>query len=143
MRVPFRLFVTSSHRFLNMGPGPRNFTTNPRLFVSFEAPSGMEVDCTYRPGQSLLDVSFENDIGIEGACGGQCACSTCHVLLKDEDSIAMFGEKGDTESDLLEMAPGSNAFSRLACQLRLQTHHHQCKFQLPQKVRNQLKPISE
>lgn len=38
-------------------------------------------DVLPQPGQTLLDIAFENGVDIEGACGGRCACSTCHVIL--------------------------------------------------------------
>ena len=34
-------------------------------------------------GENILDIAHENDIAMEGACGGECACSTCHVILSE------------------------------------------------------------
>lgn len=36
-------------------------------------------------GDNLLDVAQSNDLEMEGACGGSCACSTCHVIVRDEE----------------------------------------------------------
>ena len=35
-------------------------------------------------GMDILEVAHENEIELEGACEGSCACSTCHVILDDE-----------------------------------------------------------
>ncbi|MCP4251229.1 MAG: 2Fe-2S iron-sulfur cluster binding domain-containing protein [bacterium] len=65
------------------------------------------------PG-SLLDVALGADIDIDHACGGVCACSTCHVLVKrGEQSL---NEALEEEDDMLENAPGLKPSSRLACQ---------------------------
>ena len=63
---------------------------------------------------SFLDVAENNHIFLDHACGGVCACSTCHVLIKE-------GEKGltpadDDELDRLDMAADQQLNSRLGCQ---------------------------
>jgi 2Fe-2S ferredoxin len=63
---------------------------------------------------SFLDVAENNDIFLDHACGGVCACSTCHVLTK-------VGENGltpadDDELDRLDMAADQQLNSRLGCQ---------------------------
>lgn len=37
-------------------------------------------------GDNLLDIAQSNDLEMEGACGGSCACSTCHVIVRDEEA---------------------------------------------------------
>lgn len=65
------------------------------------------------PG-SILDIALGNGIEIDHACGGVCACSTCHVVLKGgSDTLS---EATEEEEDQLEAAPGLNPASRLACQ---------------------------
>ncbi len=65
------------------------------------------------PG-SLLDISRKVAIGIDHACGGVCACSTCHVVVKEGfDSLS---EASEEEDDQLENAPSIKPTSRLACQ---------------------------
>jgi len=65
-------------------------------------------------GQTLLDVAVEAGIEVEHACGGVCACSTCHVYVEDgSDAIS---EAEEDEEDRVEEAPGLQANSRLACQ---------------------------
>jgi len=65
-------------------------------------------------GWSLLEVAMANGINIEHACGGVCACSTCHVYIeKGEDQIS---ESTEAEEDRVEEAPGLQRNSRLSCQ---------------------------
>ncbi|MBI4718699.1 MAG: 2Fe-2S iron-sulfur cluster binding domain-containing protein [Planctomycetes bacterium] len=65
------------------------------------------------PG-SLLDIALGNGIEIDHACGGVCACSTCHVLIRQ--GINSINEATEEEEDQLEEAPGLRPTSRLACQ---------------------------
>ena len=65
------------------------------------------------PG-SLLDVACGHGIPIDHACGGVCACSTCHVYV--EGGAESCPEPGEGEEDMLDLAPGLAETSRLACQ---------------------------
>ena len=65
------------------------------------------------PG-SLLDVALGAGIDIDHACGGVCACSTCHVLV--EAGAPSCNEANDDEEDMLDTAPGVAENSRLGCQ---------------------------
>ena len=68
-------------------------------------------------GEDLLDVALDNGINIEHACGGVCACSTCHVYINQgEDSLS---EAEDDELDRVEEAPGLQVNSRLSCQAKI------------------------
>lgn len=65
-------------------------------------------------GKSICDVLLENDIDIEHACEKSCACTTCHVVIREGfNSLADAEEK---EEDLLDRAWGLEATSRLSCQ---------------------------
>ena len=64
--------------------------------------------------ESLLDVAIHFGIHIEHACGGSCACTTCHVVVKSGD--ANLSEADEDELDRVEMAPDLTTHSRLACQ---------------------------
>ncbi len=69
-----------------------------------EAPAGM----------SVCDALLENDIDIEHACEKSCACTTCHVVVREGfDSL---NEPEEKEEDLLDRAWGLEATSRLSCQ---------------------------
>ena len=65
--------------------------------------------------ESLLDVCMHFGIHLEHACGGSCACTTCHVIVKD-NTDSRLSEMDDDEADRLEMAPGLTLHSRLGCQ---------------------------
>ena len=65
------------------------------------------------PG-SILDIALGNGIDMDHACGGVCACSTCHVVIKE--GFDTLNESLDEEEDQLENAPDLKATSRLACQ---------------------------
>jgi len=65
------------------------------------------------PG-SILDLALAHDIEIDHACGGVCACSTCHVVIRE--GIESCGEASESEEDMLDKAPGVGSRSRLACQ---------------------------
>jgi len=65
-------------------------------------------------GKSICDVLLENEIEIEHACEKSCACTTCHVVVREGfDSL---GEAEEKEEDLLDRAWGLEATSRLSCQ---------------------------
>ncbi len=63
---------------------------------------------------SLLDIALNFGISLEHACGGNCACTTCHVVVKQGDGN--LSEMEDDEADKLDMAPGLTLHSRLGCQ---------------------------
>ena len=65
-------------------------------------------------GKSICDVLLDNDIEIEHACEKSCACTTCHVIVREGfDSL---NEAEEKEEDLLDKAWGLEAASRLSCQ---------------------------
>ncbi len=65
-------------------------------------------------GVSVCDALLENDIEIEHACEKSCACTTCHVIVRE--GFQSLNEAQDKEEDLLDMAWGLEAQSRLSCQ---------------------------
>ncbi len=69
-------------------------------------------------GVRLLDVAWDNGVDMEGACGGVMACSTCHVIV-DGNFFARLPIAAAEEADLLDLAWGVRATSRLACQITL------------------------
>ncbi len=65
--------------------------------------------------ESILDVAQHFGIQLEHACGGNCACTTCHVIVKNGTDGAL-SEADDDELDRLDTAPGLTLHSRLGCQ---------------------------
>ena len=64
--------------------------------------------------ESILDVCLNFGIHLEHACGGSCACTTCHVIVKSgEENLS---EADEDELDRLDQAPGLTLRSRLGCQ---------------------------
>jgi 2Fe-2S ferredoxin len=66
-----------------------------------------------RPG-SVLDILLANGVPLEHACGGSCACTTCHVIVKR--GLDRLSEAEENEEDMLDKAPGLTPTSRLGCQ---------------------------
>lgn len=66
-----------------------------------------------RPG-SILDILLGHGVHLEHACGGNCACTTCHVIVKE--GYEALPEPEENELDLLDKAPGLTPTSRLGCQ---------------------------
>jgi len=78
-------------------------------------PEGREIEA--KPGTSICDTLLDNGIEIEHACEKSCACTTCHVIVRDGyDSLEPPTEK---EDDLLDKAWGLELTSRLSCQARV------------------------
>lgn len=65
-------------------------------------------------GKSVCDILLENDIDIEHACEKSCACTTCHVVIRE--GFESLNEAEEKEEDLLDKAWGLEAASRLSCQ---------------------------
>lgn len=75
-------------------------------------PEGKVIEA--EPGRSILDVALEHGIQIEHACEMSCACTTCHVIVRQGfDSL---DEPEEQEEDLLDKAWGLEPESRLGCQ---------------------------
>ncbi len=67
--------------------------------------------------ESLLDIALNHDIDLEHACGGNCACTTCHVWVKE--GAECLSEMDDDEADRLDMAADLQLNSRLGCQAQI------------------------
>ncbi|MDK4680545.1 ISC system 2Fe-2S type ferredoxin [Kingella negevensis] len=68
-------------------------------------------------GETICDVLLENGIDIDHACEKSCACTTCHVIVRQGfDSLV---EPTELEEDLLDQAWGLEAESRLSCQAKV------------------------
>lgn len=68
-------------------------------------------------GASLCEVLLDNDIAIEHACEMSCACTTCHVIVRE--GYNLLTPSTDDEEDLLDAAWGLEATSRLSCQVKV------------------------
>ena len=68
-------------------------------------------------GETICDALLQNHIDIDHACEKSCACTTCHVIVRQGfDSLT---EASEIEEDLLDQAWGLEAESRLSCQAKI------------------------
>ncbi len=75
-------------------------------------PEGAVLQVT--PGTSICEALLDNNIEIEHACDMSCACTTCHVVVRE--GFGSLGEMDENEEDLLDRAWGLEPNSRLSCQ---------------------------
>ena|SRR5436305_5154477 len=71
-----------------------------------------------------------------GACGGSCACSTCHVIVEDPEVYDKIPEPDDDENDMLDLAFGLTETSRLGCQVKMSPEIDGIVVKLPSMTRN-------
>jgi ferredoxin, 2Fe-2S len=88
-------------------------------------------------GLSVLEIAHKHGIDIEGACEGSLACSTCHVIIDAEWSDQL-KEPTEDEEDMLDLAFGLTATSRLGCQIIMSEELDGLIVQLPSGTRNLL-----
>src|ERR1700676_2336072 len=94
------------------GGVPKVTFTNLDKTVEFES-GKLPYDKHGKP-ESILDVAINFGITLDHACGGVCACTTCHVIVKaGENNLT---EPDEDELDRLDTAPGLTTRSRLGCQ---------------------------
>ena len=107
-----------------------------RLYVTFIDKDGEEYKFAVSEGDNLLDIAQANDLEMEGACGGSCACSTCHVIVTDEAYYDKMPEPEDDENDMLDLAFGLTETSRLGCQVKMTKDLDGLVVRLPSMTRN-------
>jgi len=82
--------------------------------VRFE-PDGIEVEV--EEGTSFLEAAQRSGAQVGSACGGVCACSTCHVYVKE--GLDALSEVSEREEDIMDKAFDVRSFSRLGCQAKM------------------------
>ena len=75
-------------------------------------PQGAEI--TAQIGDSICEALLENGVKIEHACDMSCACTPCHVIVRE--GLSSLNEAEEEEEDLLDRAWGLEPQSRLSCQ---------------------------
>ena len=146
-RVVANAFFRGYRSTTKVGEGGRRFDTRLLRCISstsirsnrliFIEPSGEEIEVTFEENDTILDVALDNDIDIEGACGGECACSTCHIIL-DRDDFDKFPEPDEEEEDMLDLALGLTDTSRLGCQIALTVAHDGMRVTLPEETESMM-----
>ncbi|TKX26838.1 adrenodoxin-like protein [Elsinoe australis] len=104
--------------------------------VTFVDKDGSSHTFEVSDGDNLLDIAQANDIEMEGACGGSCACSTCHVIVEDPKMYDKMEEPDDDENDMLDLAFGLTETSRLGCQIKMSKEMDGLVVKLPSMTRN-------
>ena len=95
----------------------------------------IEVEAT--EGLSILEIAHRNKdkFDLEGACEGSLACSTCHVIVKD-DWYNKLPKATEAEEDMLDLAFGVTQTSRLGCQIMMTKELNGLHVRLPSATRN-------
>ncbi len=88
-------------------------------------------------GLSVLEIAHKHGVDIEGACEGSLACSTCHVLV-DSAWYGRLAKATEDEEDMLDLAFGLQATSRLGCQIVMTPELDGLVVKLPAATRNQM-----
>lgn len=100
--------------------------------VTFVEYDGTTHDVDLVDGESLMEIATGNGVpGIDGDCGGESACGTCHIIV-DDAWIATTGKRSDDESQMIEMSPECEPNSRLACQVKACAALDGLKVRLPE-----------
>ncbi len=86
-------------------------------------------------GLSVLEVAHKHGVDIEGACEGSLACSTCHVIV-DPSWYSRLAKATEDEEDMLDLAFGLQATSRLGCQIVMTPELDGLVVKLPAGTRN-------
>eukprot|EP01023_Acetabularia_acetabulum_P041125 TRINITY_DN3998_c1_g1_i10.p2 TRINITY_DN3998_c1_g1~~TRINITY_DN3998_c1_g1_i10.p2 ORF type:complete len:179 (-),score=21.89 TRINITY_DN3998_c1_g1_i10:1173-1709(-) len=107
-----------------------------KINVIFITREGEEITVQAAIGQSLLEVAHNNDIDLEGACEGSLACSTCHLIVEQQEMYNQLEEPTDDENDMLDMAFGLQDTSRLGCQIICKKEIDGIRVKIPSATRN-------
>ena len=105
------------------------------LHVTFVTKEGEQFTYEVAEGDNLLDIAQAHNLEMEGACGGSCACSTCHVIV-DPEFYDLIPEPSDDENDMLDLAFGLTETSRLGCQVPMTKELDGLRVALPAMTRN-------
>ena len=86
--------------------------------ITYIDPNGKEHIVNAEIGKNLMDTAHDNNIELEGACGGELACSTCHLVF-EKDVYDNLPPMADEEEDMLDLAFELTDTSRLGCQIKV------------------------
>ncbi|MEE2698597.1 MAG: 2Fe-2S iron-sulfur cluster-binding protein [Pseudomonadota bacterium] len=86
--------------------------------ITFIETDGIRRSFDAKNGDTILDVASRNNINLEGACEGEMACTTCHVIVSSE-WFPRLKSATEEEEDMLDLATDLKATSRLGCQILL------------------------
>jgi 2Fe-2S ferredoxin len=105
--------------------------------MTFIVRGGVRKEVDAPVGFTVLDIAHRHGVDIEGACEGQLACSTCHVIV-EEPWFGKLSEPSEEEEDMLDLAFGLTRTSRLGCQIVITEKLDGLVVRLPESTRNLL-----
>lgn len=105
------------------------------LHITFITKEGDQINVEAAAGDNLMDIAQAHGLDVEGACGGSCACSTCHMIV-DPEFYDEIPEPSDDENDMLDLAFGLTETSRLGCQVLMAPELDGVRIALPAMSRN-------
>ena len=146
-KYPFIIGCSSNRQGMSIRwhGGPKIGADAESISITFQNPhpsSSSSVDDTElkvveaKVGETMLQTAQRNDIDLEGACEGVCACSTCHIIFTDDDIYDSLEEASEEEEDMLDMAFGLTTTSRLGCQVTITKDMDGMTVRLPNATRN-------
>ncbi len=103
--------------------------------ITFILPNEEKVELEVEEATTILEAAHSNKIPLEGACEGSLACSTCHVIVEPE-FFEKLEEASEDEEDMLDMAFGLTATSRLGCQIAITSKLDGIVVRVPSASRN-------
>lgn len=145
----FKSVLCRSVKHARVAPTPRWFSSSiPRfhghihtpkpgeeLKVTFITKDGAQKTFEVAEGDNVMDIAQAYNLDMEGACGGSCACSTCHIII-DPEYYDAIPEPDDDENDMLDLAFGLTETSRLGCQVKMTKELDGVRIALPAMTRN-------
>ena len=78
---------------------PQKPNPGEELHITFITKDGKQLTYEVAEGDNILDIAQAHNLDMEGACGGSCACSTCHVIV-DPEYYDRLEEPDDDENDM-------------------------------------------
>ncbi|KAJ6110340.1 hypothetical protein N7486_002575 [Penicillium sp. IBT 16267x] len=140
LQLPSQEWKSAQRSFSASAQAAHGHITTPKpgeeINITFVEKDGTRVDLQVAEGDNLLDIAQANDLEMEGACGGSCACSTCHVIVEDPNMFDKMEEPSDDENDMLDLAFGLTETSRLGCQVQVTKDMEGMVVHLPTMTRN-------
>ena len=140
MRVAARALRTDAARGRTHAPAQR-FTMQHsarRRFADAAVPltfvdsrDGQTIEFEAEVGKTVLEAALDHDVDIEAACGGELACSTCHVIL-EQALYDKLEPPDEEEEDMLDLAWGLEDTSRLCCQIKVSPELEGATFVIPE-----------
>ncbi len=105
--------------------------------VVFVDQDGEETPASGKVGSTLLELAQAVGVEIEGACEGNMACSTCHLIVEDR-FFELLPAASEDEEEMLDLASGLKRTSRLGCQVETTAELDGMRLTVPKDSRNMM-----